>query len=133
MTGFPGESEDEFAESVTFIESLPFTYLHVFTYSERPGTPAANAMQVPLPVRKERNRVLRDIAARKNREFRRTMIGRALSVVTLERGALSSNYLRVELAHELPANRLVDVQIGAVTEAGLCEANPLRLFEPARS
>ncbi len=41
MTGFPGETDEEFAQSYAFIESLPFTYLHVFTYSERPGTPAA--------------------------------------------------------------------------------------------
>ena len=43
MTGFPGETEEEFEESRAFIESLPFTYLHVFTYSERPGTPAAES------------------------------------------------------------------------------------------
>ena len=43
MVGFPGETEPEFEESRAFIESLPFTYLHVFTYSERPGTPAAAA------------------------------------------------------------------------------------------
>src|SRR5450759_2762743 len=60
MAGFPGESPEEFAENVAFIESLPFTYLHVFTYSERPGTPAACAEQVPVPVRRERNQVLRE-------------------------------------------------------------------------
>src|SRR5213079_1979122 len=55
MTGFPGETEAEFEESRAFIESLPFTYLHVFTYSERPGTPAAEAPdQVPMHVRHER-------------------------------------------------------------------------------
>src|SRR5579871_4044933 len=55
MTVFAGETDDEFAQSFTFIESLPFTYLHVFTYSERPGTPAAEStMQVPAAVRKER-------------------------------------------------------------------------------
>ena len=48
MVGFPGETDDEFEESREFIESLPFTYLHVFTYSERPGTPAAESTtQVP--------------------------------------------------------------------------------------
>ena len=63
MVGFPGETEEEFEQSRAFIESLPFTYLHVFTYSERPGTPAAEAAgQVPMPVRKERNRVLRELA-----------------------------------------------------------------------
>ena len=64
MTGFPGETDQEFEESFAFIESLPFTYLHVFTYSERPGTPAAEApSQVPIPVRKQRTRALRDLAA----------------------------------------------------------------------
>src|SRR5579884_1593374 len=67
MVGFPGESDEEFEESRAFIESLPFTYLHVFTYSERPGTPAAeDARRVPMPVRKERNRILRELGARKN-------------------------------------------------------------------
>ena len=71
MAGFPGETDAEFEESRQFIESLPFTYLHVFTYSERPGTPAAECPdQVPMPVRKERNRVLRELAAAKNLRFR---------------------------------------------------------------
>jgi threonylcarbamoyladenosine tRNA methylthiotransferase MtaB len=128
MAGFPGESADEFAESAAFIESLPFTYLHVFTYSERPGTPAASAEQVPIPVRKERNRVLRELAARKNLEFRRAMIGRTLSVVTLETGALSGNFLKIELARARPANQLLDVEIGGVTVAGLRELNPLQVL-----
>ena len=59
MVGFPGESDADFEESRCFINELPFTYLHVFTYSERPGTPAAADKDVvPIPVRKERNRVL---------------------------------------------------------------------------
>ena len=85
MTGFPGETDAEFEESRAFIASLPFTYLHVFTYSERPGTPAATADQVPMEVRRERNRILRELAAAKNLEFRRSMLGRTLSVVTLHR------------------------------------------------
>jgi threonylcarbamoyladenosine tRNA methylthiotransferase MtaB len=91
MVGFPGETDAEFEESRAFIESLPFTYLHVFTYSERPGTPAERMEQVPMEVRRDRNRILRDLAARKNLEFRRSMIGRTLSVVTLTEGALSDN------------------------------------------
>jgi threonylcarbamoyladenosine tRNA methylthiotransferase MtaB len=80
MAGFPGETDAEFEESRAFIESLPFTYLHVFTYSERPGTPAAEcADQVSMEVRKERNRILRELGARKNLEFRRSMMGRTLS------------------------------------------------------
>ena len=129
MTGFPGETSEEFEESREFIDGLPFTYLHVFTYSERPGTPAAeSAGQVPMEVRKERNRVLRDLAARRNLEFRRAMIGRTLSVVTLSEGALAGNFLKVDLAHPRPANQLVDVKIGALTPAGLREQGALTVL-----
>ncbi len=128
MTGFPGETDAEFEESRAFIASLPFTYLHVFTYSERPGTPAASAEQVPMEVRRERNRILRDLAAAKNLEFRRRMLGRTLSVVTLTEGALSDNFLKVELAAPRPANQLIDVKIGSVTAAGLRESSPLTIL-----
>jgi len=122
MTGFPGETDAEFEESRAFIASLPFTYLHVFTYSERPGTPAAaSADQIPMEIRRERNRILRELAAAKHLEFRRRMLGRTLSVVTLTEGALSNNFLKVELATPRPANQLIDVKIGSVTATGLRE------------
>jgi len=125
MVGFPGETDSEFEDSRQFIASLPFTYLHVFTYSERPGTPAAEeAAQVPMRLRKERNRVLRELAAAKNLAFRESMVGRTLSAVTLhETGtALSGNYLKVELAAPREANLLVELRIGGVSGAGLREA-----------
>jgi threonylcarbamoyladenosine tRNA methylthiotransferase MtaB len=125
MAGFPGETEADFEESRSFIESLPFTYLHVFTYSERPGTPAAqHPGAVPIPVRKARNRILRDLADAKNREFRQRMVGRTLSAVTLHDGgaALSENYLRIELARSYQPNDIVDLRIGSLTETGLRES-----------
>jgi threonylcarbamoyladenosine tRNA methylthiotransferase MtaB len=124
MTGFPGETDEEFEENRGFVARLPFTYLHVFTYSERPGTPAAAADQVPMPIRKERNRVLRELAAAKNLEFRLRMVGRTLSVVTLEQEcvALSGNYLKVELATPRTPNRIIEVRIGDVTAGGLRES-----------
>jgi len=125
MVGFPGETEADFEESRGFIESLPFTYLHVFTYSERPGTPAAqHAEAVPIPVRKARNRILRDLSDSKNREFRQRMIGRTLSAVTLHDGgaALSENYLRIELSKSYPPNDIVDLRIGCLSETGLRES-----------
>jgi threonylcarbamoyladenosine tRNA methylthiotransferase MtaB len=129
MTGFPGETDAEFEESRAFIESLPLTYLHVFTYSERPGTPAAECTdQVPMEVRKERNRILRELGARKNLEFRRSMMGRALSVVTLAEGALSDNFLKVELAAPRAANQMVDVKIGSLSVNGLREYDPLTVL-----
>ena len=123
MVGFPGETDAEFEESRKFMAAMPFTYLHVFTYSERPGTPAAEeAVQVPTAVRKERNRILRQLAAEKNRAFRERMVGRKLSAVTLDGGlALTENYLKVELSSPREANMLIDVRIDGVTDAGLRE------------
>jgi threonylcarbamoyladenosine tRNA methylthiotransferase MtaB len=125
MVGFPGETDADFEESRLFIEQLPFTYLHVFTYSERPGTPAAeDPATVPMAVRKERNRALREIGERKNREFRERMVGRTLSAVTLhEPGlALTGNYLKVQLASLRAPNLMADLRIGGVTKDGLVEA-----------
>jgi threonylcarbamoyladenosine tRNA methylthiotransferase MtaB len=125
MVGFPGETDTDFEESRQFIEHMPFTYLHVFTYSERPGTPAAQDPQaVSMAVRKERNHVLRELGERKNLEFRQRMVGRTLSAVTLhEPGtALTGNYLKVQLAVLRDANLIVELQIGGLTRDGLREA-----------
>lgn len=121
MVGFPGETNELFEESRSFIEHLPFTYLHVFTYSSRPGTPsAAMADQVPVHVARERNRVLREMAAEKNLAFRRSFIGRSLDVITLQTGgegwteALSDNYLKIQVQGHHQANEILKVE---VTEA----------------
>jgi threonylcarbamoyladenosine tRNA methylthiotransferase MtaB len=124
MAGFPGETDADFEESFRFIESLPFTYLHVFTYSERPGTPAASDPDsTPPAVRKERNRTLRELAAVKNRAFRESMVGKTLSAVTLHEAgaALTENYLKVQLAGLREPNSIVDLRIGGVTDSGLRE------------
>jgi threonylcarbamoyladenosine tRNA methylthiotransferase MtaB len=131
MTGFPGETDAEFEQSRAFIERLPFTYLHVFTYSARPGTPAADdPRQVPVSVRKERNRILRELAGAKNLKFRRSMLGETLSAVTLDDGpvALSDNYLKIELATQRIANQIVDIRIGGVGEGTLREYSPLQVL-----
>lgn len=132
MTGFPGETEAEFEKSRAFIESLPFTYLHVFTYSERPGTLAAESanpkgVPVPMEIRKRRTHILRDLSQRKNLEFRRRMLGRTLSVVTIEDGrmALSGNYLKVSLARVREPNRIENATIGGLTSDGLSEIGAL--------
>jgi threonylcarbamoyladenosine tRNA methylthiotransferase MtaB len=131
MTGFPGETGEEFAQSFAFIESLPFTYLHVFTYSERPGTPAAHAaVQVPAAVRKHRTHALRDLAARKNLEYRRSMVGKTISTVTLDNGtALSENYLKVKLAKTRETNRIESIRIGGLTSDGVYEAGCLPVLQ----
>jgi len=122
MAGFPGETDHDFEESLRFIQEMPFTYLHVFTYSERPGTPAASdADSVPMHVRRERNRRLRELGETKNRGFRDSMVGRTLSAVTLLDGrtAITSNYLKVELAAPCQPNQLVQLEIGGITQTGL--------------
>jgi threonylcarbamoyladenosine tRNA methylthiotransferase MtaB len=127
MTGFPSETDEEFAETCDFIRQHPFTYLHVFTYSERPGTAAAeDANPVPVPVRHERTKILRDLSDEKNRAFRRRMVGHTLSAVTLEqRGiALTSNFLKVEMATPREPNQILDLAIGTATPTALRESTP---------
>ena len=75
-----------------------------------------------MAVRKQRTKVLRDLAAKKNLEFRRSMIGKTISAVTLDEGALSENYLKIKLATAPEANQLIDVTIGGLSGDGLLES-----------
>jgi threonylcarbamoyladenosine tRNA methylthiotransferase MtaB len=121
MTGFPGETDDLFEESRQFIDAMPFTYLHVFTYSERPGTAAAAMPDpVPMPVRKDRNRVLRELAARKNAAFRQSLLGHEFTAVTLDPPgvALTDNFIRATLDLPYTPNRLIRLRPLALTEQG---------------
>jgi threonylcarbamoyladenosine tRNA methylthiotransferase MtaB len=108
IVGFPGETDAEFEETRRFLEGLPLAYLHVFTFSPRPGTSAADRPdQVPGPVKKERNRALRALSERKRTEFAAAQVGSRLEVVleTGEEGrryGLSDNYLQVCLPVDLP-------------------------------
>jgi threonylcarbamoyladenosine tRNA methylthiotransferase MtaB len=126
MAGFPGETDELFEESRSFIEHLPFTYLHVFTYSSRPGTPsAAMPDQVPVHVARERNGVLRGLAAQKNLAFRKKFVGEALEVITLQAGdadsteALSDNYVKVRLAGKHAPNHWIRAVVNSIDEDGL--------------
>jgi threonylcarbamoyladenosine tRNA methylthiotransferase MtaB len=121
MVGFPGETESEFAETRRMIEELPFTYLHVFTYSARPGTPAAkHDGQVPVVVARERNRVLREIASQKKAAFMQSLIGTVVEAITLQTGdahfteALTDNYLKMKISGHHAANRWKAVDIERV-------------------
>lgn len=129
MTGFPGETQEEFEETRAFIDSLPLTYLHVFTYSERPGTRAAEYEQVPWAVRKERTRELRALSDQKNLAFRRKLMGKTLSVVTLGGSeAMASNYITVQLTEESPSQQLREVEVGGLSESGVQEKALFPIF-----
>lgn len=76
IAGYPGETEDHFNVTVQFLESIPWTYLHVFTYSERPNTPAAVYNDaVPMNVRRERTRRLRALSESRTEQFHQAQIG----------------------------------------------------------
>jgi threonylcarbamoyladenosine tRNA methylthiotransferase MtaB len=114
MVGFPGETDAEFEETRHAVEQLSFTYLHVFTYSARPGTPAAQERkQVPVAVARERNLVLRELAATKQAQFRQSLVGTEIEAITLRTGnagftdALTDNYLKLRIRGTLAANRWV--------------------------
>jgi threonylcarbamoyladenosine tRNA methylthiotransferase MtaB len=126
MVGFPGESESDFEATRLLIEELPFTYLHVFTYSPRPGTPAAAMRnQVPVPVARERNRILRDLAAQKKRAFMRTMVGKTVEAISLNvfdgksTEALTDNYLKLRLPGHHEPNRWLQARVGQVADGAL--------------
>jgi threonylcarbamoyladenosine tRNA methylthiotransferase MtaB len=122
IAGFPGETETDHAATLAFIERQPFTYLHVFSFSSRPGTQAAHLPhQVPVATIKRRARELRSLSESKSSAFRRSQIGRTLRVLTLHRSphddlagftpALSTNYLRVRVPVALPSNLWVETRI----------------------
>ena len=121
ITGFPGETQADHAETLRFIEERPFTYLHVFSYSSRPGTKAASLPDhVPGHVIKKRARELRALGEAKSEKFRRSQVERTLRVLTLRRDpkddplqtpALSGNYLSVLVPEALPPNEWLTVSI----------------------
>lgn len=103
IVGFPGETEEEFRECYEFIHSLEVSYLHVFTYSERPDTKAAQlGKSVSKDSRKIRNEMLRILSQKKKQEFYRTQLG-ATGIALLEHSSdgkqrgFTENYVRVEL------------------------------------
>jgi threonylcarbamoyladenosine tRNA methylthiotransferase MtaB len=115
MVGFPGESDDDFEQTRALIDRLPFTYLHVFTYSSRPGTPSAEMTeQVPVQLARERNRVLRELIATKKREFMQSFVGYEVQAITLTHfdgeytEALADNYLKLRLRGQHASNHWSD-------------------------
>jgi threonylcarbamoyladenosine tRNA methylthiotransferase MtaB len=130
MVGFPGESGAEFEETRLLVEDLPFTYLHVFTYSARPGTPAASmGEQVPVRVARERSRILRDLAAEKKLAFMSGFIGKQVELITLNvtgsnregeyTEGLTDNYLPVRLQGNHPANRWLRAKVERIEDRSL--------------
>jgi threonylcarbamoyladenosine tRNA methylthiotransferase MtaB len=130
MVGFPCETDGEFESTRRMIEELPFTYLHVFRYSPRPGTPAAEMRdQVPVHLARERNRILRELVGEKKLAFMRSFVGKPVEAITLNvlgsdadgefTEALTDNYLKLRLRGQHEPNRWMNAQIEDVADGAL--------------
>lgn len=130
IAGFPGETEEEFEASVDFVASLELSYLHVFSYSARPGTPAASdAGQVPPDVAKDRTRRLRALGEAKRDAFSASMVGKTLEVFIEGpdpaggRRGLTENYLRAVVRdEERPAGHWIRMLVDGADEGILTGA-----------
>ena len=137
IVGFPGESETHFMETYNFLKDLDISYLHVFTYSERINTKAAE-MEHPVPMneRKERSRRLQILSEKKKRAFyeghlsstRQVLVEKVKSNDKLE--GFTENYIRVELDHdERLINTIQTFQLNHIQENGNVEGRLVQLQE----
>jgi threonylcarbamoyladenosine tRNA methylthiotransferase MtaB len=127
MVGFPGETDQEFRETYDLIARLPFAYLHLFSFSPRPGTRGWELhRQSPVAPQAvtERMAALRALIGGKSRRFRAGFVGRTVSAITLHTppalaaqgvtSALTDNFVPVSVARVIPANELVQVRVTGV-------------------
>ena len=138
MVGFPGEDEDGFLNSYRFIEEIPLTYLHVFSYSQREGTPAVRMKgHVSPEIKAERSKSMRQLSRKKRIDFQNSFLGKGLEVLVEDNRdsktglltGLSDNYIRVRLdvdedrVNEIVAADMVwtegEAVLGEVKEAGV--------------
>ena len=127
IVGYPGEGEKEFQNTMRLVEMSPLTHLHVFSYSPRPGTPAAEMKdQVPEMIKKERNAALRTLGMKKNLLFRKMHLGSELNVVVEDKvdpdtgllTGLTDNYIRVKIygAKTGDIGKKINIKINEVKE-----------------
>ena len=135
IVGFPGESDEHFASNLDYLPSSPLTHLHVFPYSDRPGT-EATAMREKVDGRivRERGATLRRIGAELTRRFHAGQAGTTRSALTLEDGTLvvTDNYLKVRIPPGLARNQRVNVRITEVAGSLSGVVEPSRT-EPGRT
>lgn len=135
ITGFPSESDEEFLEGVQFIQKLPLSYLHVFSYSERPGTPAAEIKpKINSYVKRTRSKILHELSEVMKGTFAARFVG-SVREVLLEsehqdgfiRG-FTDNYLRVAVPMEPGLrNKRVLVKLERVSDSGTILGSVIRL------
>ncbi len=115
IAGFPTEDEKAFRNTLKTVEDIPFAYMHVFTYSEREGTKAANfKSSVPPEERKRRTNILRDISEKKNLQFRKKFLGKELEVLIItekegEKIGITGNYIHVKFETDKNINEISNI------------------------
>jgi threonylcarbamoyladenosine tRNA methylthiotransferase MtaB len=122
IVGFPGETDADADILATYLERSPVTHIHVFPYSDRPGTPAsAMGDRAPGPAIRARARHLREIGARLTARFRASQIGTIHRALTLDDGsvAVTGNYLKVAIAPARARNEWITLRIAAADGGGL--------------
>lgn len=138
IVGFPGETEEAFLETYTFLRDLDINYLHVFTYSERPNTPAAEMEDVVLDgIRARRSRMLHILSDKKKRQFYEANIGRQYPVLwEAEKDenwmyGFTPNYLKMQTAwDESLVNKTCMAELQRVTDA--CTGMAMLCAEPVQ-
>jgi threonylcarbamoyladenosine tRNA methylthiotransferase MtaB len=141
IVGHPGETNDAFLDTYTFLNELPVSYLHVFTYSERPNTTALGIKPiVPGSVRAERSKMLHILSDKKRRAFYESQVGRTATVLFEEDVAdgqmqgFTENYVRVVATYDpLLINELKPVQLTSLTPDGLMNVSELAEVVAAHS
>ena len=132
IVGFPGETDEKFMETYHYLNSLPISYLHVFTYSERENTEAAEMEDVvPVAERKRRNKMLRILSEKKKMAFYAEQLGKTLPVLWEHENknglmyGFTENYVRVEKPFD-PAsvNQIERVQLQKIAESGNVSVQP---------
>ena len=135
IVGFPGETEEDFLETYNFLNELPVSYLHVFTYSERQNT-TANKMSevVPKSVRSDRSKMLHILSEKKKRQFYAENIGATATVLfesEEQEGFLNGfteNYVKVKVPYNLDLeNTIQEVKLEKVDFEGVVEVNLLNV------
>jgi threonylcarbamoyladenosine tRNA methylthiotransferase MtaB len=118
IVGFPGETDDDFAANTDYLPSSPLTHLHVFPYSDRPGTVASSMRdKVHGSIVRDRATRLRDIGVGLSRRFRESQIGTVRPGLTLEDGTLvvTDNYLKVRIGPGIPRNTRGRVRLASAS------------------
>ena len=118
IVGFPGETEEDVVQLLGYLEASPLTHLHVFPYSDRPGTEATSlAGKVSGELVRDRARRVREVSTRLSARFRANQVGRVFRALTIDDGSLAvtGNYQKLRIPPGLPRNQWIQVRVGEGT------------------